>query len=154
MPRPSRQELSKKMFPELTTPGGSKGDKEASLKINVMAIELILVDAIKMYDQGFDKHGPGALFYPLTKLKPHRDKEGKYYLALDDLKKGVAETEAAGDEFNASFLTELIKTIDEFDPAKAALVVLVDKTGMSVKIIEREYPAKHAQAILEKMSKS
>tara|TARA_B100000287_G_C20476242_1_gene719282 strand:- start:92 stop:553 length:462 start_codon:yes stop_codon:yes gene_type:complete len=153
MPRPSRRELGKKMFPELTKPGGSKGDKEASLKINVMAIELILVDAIKMYDEGFDKHGPGALFYPLTKLKPHREKEGKYYLSLDDLKAGAAETDAAGDEFNHAFLSSLVDTVVQFNPAKAALVVLVDKTGMSTKIIEREYPAKHAQAILEEMSK-
>ena len=145
MNRPSRYELLTKMFPELRTTEGSKGDKEAAIGINTRACEAILGDMIGNYDKGFAAFGPGVLNVRLSKDTSKTSE----YITLSEI---IADADLAtqhGDTDIASAMTDVAKTVESFNPNKAGLVLLVDNSGFRLLPVDRDNPASTLVSMME-----
>jgi hypothetical protein len=51
-----------------------------------------------------------------------------------------------------TFFKDLVAEIDRINPEKAGLVLLVDKSSAQLFPIDREYPARSIEALLEEFS--
>lgn len=139
-------ELLRRFFPEIAERSGA-GDKEAAIRINTLSCEAILADMLRLYDAGHKNHGAGVLC-----IRLHGGDKESSYLPVSDLELDRA---MAAREFNTgleTFLAEAISTIEDTNPDKAGLVLLVDNTNAQVFQIPREYPAQSIQALLEEFS--
>jgi len=146
MARPSKFELLSRFFPEIRRKAG-KGDKEQSIAYNTLACEVVLADLLRLFDKGLAQYGPGALCVRLN-----QGANESSYLALSDLKQDqqqAREDDASGLE---SFFSGVISKISELDPAKVGLVMLVDNSSVQLFPIDREYPARSVQALLEEFA--
>jgi hypothetical protein len=146
MTRPSRFELLSKFFPELKQPG-TQGDKEASLRFNTLACEAILADQLHLFDIGFRHNGPGLLCVRLR-----GGAQCSEYLPVDDLRVDQAEAKRAGDSDVERFLADAISQIGSTNFEKCGLVLLIDNSSMQVFPIDRDYPARAIQAMLEEFA--
>ena len=146
MTRPSRFELLSKFFPELKKPG-SQGDKEASLRFNTLTCEAILADQLRFFDLGYNANGPGILCVRL------RDgAQCSEYLPIEDLRTDHGEARRAGHAAVEQFLADAISQVGSTDFDKCGLVLLIDNSSMQIFPIDREYPARSIQAMLEEFA--
>jgi len=99
---------------------------------------------LRLFDNGFRKYGNGALCVRL-----HKGASESSYLALSDLKEDQQRAQDDGDTGLESFFTSVIEQIDRINPEKAGLVMLVDNSSVQLFPIDREYPARSVQALLE-----
>lgn len=142
----SKIELLQRFFPEIAE-HSSRGDKEASIRINTLSCEVILADMLRLYDAGFKSYGPGVLCVRL-----HGGSQESSYLPVSDLD---LDRRMAAREFNIgleTFLAEAISTVEDTNPDKAGLLLLVDNTNAQVFQIPREYPAQSIKALLEEFA--
>ena len=145
MPRPSRYELVSKMFPELRTSGGSKGDKEAAIGINTRACEAILGDMIGNYDKGFNAYGPGVLNIRLSKDATKTSE----YITLSEISADAELATKHGDTEIAESMGDVASIVEGFNPNKAALLLLVDNSGFRLLPVDRDNPASTIAAVME-----
>lgn len=144
MARPTKLELLRRFFPELIDKAGTKGDKEAAVRINTAACEAILADLITLYDKGLQQHGLGAIC-----LRLHNSAQESSYITLEDFR--ADRDTAARNHANEleSFLSEVIDQIERTSPEKAVLVLLLDNSSAQLFPIGREFPARSVQALME-----
>lgn len=147
MTRPTRFELLSKFFPELRDYSASKGDKQASMTYSLLACEVILADQLKYFDRGYESFGPGVLCVRL-----HQQAEHCEYLPLADLVLDHDTAIRANDESTKDFLSDLINTVKETNFDKCGLVLLCDNSSAQAFPIDREFPAKSIQAMLEEFT--
>lgn len=146
MSRPGKLELLSRFFPEIKQKV-SKSDKEQSIAYNTLACEVVLADLLRLYDNGLAKHGPGALCVRL-----HQGAGESSYLAAADLKADQQRAKTDGASDLESFFSGVISKIDSINPKKAGLVMLVDNSSVQLFPIDREYPARSVQALLEEFA--
>lgn len=146
MTRPTRIELLEKFFPEIKEQATS-GEREASIRLNSLACEVILADLITKYDNALAKQGKGILILYLN-----RGKQGAAYIPAADFEQDLETARRDGDTHMEEFLSSSLQQIEDISPDKAALVMLVDNTGAQVFPISRDYPANPIKAMLEEFS--
>lgn len=144
MTRPTKLELLRRFFPEVMEKGGSKGDKEAAMKVNTLACEAVLADLLNLYDKGLARRGLGVLC-----LRLHQDAQESSYISLEDLRADRDTASQAGSVDLESFLADVIDQIERTSPEKAALILLLDNSSAQLFPVSREYPARSIQALLE-----
>lgn len=144
MARPTKLELLRRFFPEVIDSVGTKGDKEASLRINTAACEAILADLITLYDKGLADRGPGALCVRL-----HQQAQESSYIALGDFKADLDMASRNQSTDLEGFLSDVIEQIENTNPDKAALVLLLDNSSAQLFPVGREFPARSIQALME-----
>lgn len=145
MSRPSRYELVAKMFPELRTSGGSKGDKEAAIGINTRACEAILGDMIGNYDKGLAAFGPGVLNVRLSKDQSKTSE----YITLSEITADADLASKHGDTDISQAMHDVAIFCENFNPNKAALLLLVDNSGFRLLPVDRDNPASTIVAVME-----
>ena len=145
--RLNRYELLGKFFPELGDTKTSKGEKEAAVKISALSCELILADWINFYDQGFNRYGPGVLC-----IRLHKTSKKSEYLSKSDLEDDLSNAERSNAEDIAKSIREVIESIDSHNTEKAALIMLVDNSRLSVFPLDRDNPAQGIKAMMEEFS--
>jgi hypothetical protein len=141
--RPTRLELLHKFFPELKEASGSK-TTDAAIQINIRACEAILADMIDMFDKGYNADGPGVLC-----IRLHKDSKESEYLPQNELALDLNYAEKVNDTDVIDALSKIIDTIEDFNAEKGVLLMLVDNSRMQVLPIDREYPARAIQAMME-----
>lgn len=144
MARPTKLDLLRRFFPEVMEQSGSKGDKEAALRINTAACEAILADLITLYDKGFNQRGLGALCVRL-----HQDAQESSYISIEDFR---ADRDMANRNQSADlecFLSDVIDQIERINPDKAVLVLLLDNSSAQLFPVNRDFPARSIQALME-----
>lgn len=144
MARPTKLELLRRFFPEVINSTGTKGDKEASLRINTAACEAVLADLITLYDKGLADRGPGALCVRLQ-----QQAQESSYIALGDFKADLGMASRNQSTELESFLSDVISQIESINPNKAALILLLDNSSAQLFPIGREFPARSIQALME-----
>lgn len=129
---------------------GTSGDQEASKQFNIRACEAILKDQIDLYDKFHGQWGPGVL---LNKLAggPSGGSRDSLYMSLDDLDADISVADQAGDT-NMAFLKDIKKQVENTNFHQCALIGIVDNTGARVFQIDRDYPAKRIQALMEEFT--
>jgi|TARA_Y100000289_G_scaffold12287_1_gene11413 hypothetical protein len=143
--RPSRFELVSKFFPELKEAIGS--DRESLKKYSTLSCEVILADQIGEFDKGFLKHGPGVLA-----VRIHDGAKSCNFMPLQALEEDRVEAEKAGDIGIARFMTDIISKLYHFNFEQNVLLMLVDNSSARLFPIDREYPAKTIQALIEEFA--
>lgn len=146
MPRPSRIELLSRFFPEIKEKSG-KADKEQSIAYNTLACEVVLADLLRLYDKGLAAQGPGALCVRL-----HKGAGESAYLPVADLRADQEQARLAGDAGIESSMKSMLDEIERINPAKAGLVLMVDNSSIQLFPIDREYPARSVEALLEEFA--
>lgn len=146
MPRPTKIELLSRFFPEIRQKA-SKADKEQAIAYNTLACEVVLADLLRLYDKGFAAQGPGALCVRL-----HQGAGESSYLALSDLRADQEQARSAGDSGVEASLKAMLDEIERINPAKAGLVLMVDNSSIQLFPIDREYPARSVEALLEEFA--
>ena len=146
MPRPSKIELLSRFFPEIKEKV-TKADKEQSIAYNTLACEVVLADLLRLYDKGFSVQGPGTLCVRL-----HKGAGESSYLALSDLRADQDQARAAGESGIESSMKAMIDEIERINPEKAGLVLMVDNSSIQLFPIDRDYPARSVQALLEEFA--
>lgn len=146
MPRPSKIELLSRFFPEIKEKV-TKADKEQSIAYNTLACEVVLADLLRLYDKGFLAQGPGTLCVRL-----HKGAGESSYLALSDLRADQDQARAAGESGIESSMKAMIDEIERINPEKAGLVLMVDNSSIQLFPIDRDYPARSVQALLEEFA--
>lgn len=146
MPRPAKIELLSRFFPEIKEKT-NKSDKEQSIAYNTLACEVVLADLLRLYDKGLAKHGPGALCVRL-----HKGSGESSYLPVSDLRADQEQAHQAGDSGIESSMKAMIDEIERINPEKAGLVLMVDNSSIQLFPIDREYPARSVQALLEEFA--
>lgn len=144
MARPTKLELLQRFFPEVMDKSGSKGDKEAAMKVNTLACEAVLADLMNLYDKGVAKLGLGVLC-----LRLQKGAQESSYISLEDFR---ADRDMAGQNGSTdleAFLSDVIDQIERTSPEKAALVMLLDNSSAQLFPISKEYPARSIQALME-----
>tara|TARA_A100000171_G_C2127619_1_gene144560 strand:- start:400 stop:843 length:444 start_codon:yes stop_codon:yes gene_type:complete len=144
-PRPSRFELVSKFFPELKEAIGA--DRDSLKKYSTLSCEVILADQIKEFDKGFLKHGPGVLA-----VRIHDGAKNCNFMPLEDLEVDRAEAEKAGDMGIARLMTDIISKLYHFNFEECVLLMLVDNSSARLFPVDREYPAKTIQALIEEFA--
>lgn len=144
MARPTKLELLQRFFPEVLDSTGSKGDKEAALKVNTLACEAVLADLLNLYDKGLARLGPGALC-----LRLQRDAQESSYISREDFEADRAMAHDAGLAELETFLADVITQVDQTNPEKAALILLLDNSNAQLFPLDRSYPARSIQAMME-----
>lgn len=144
MARPTKLELLRRFFPEIIEKGGTKGDKEASMRINTAACEAILADLLTLYDKGLAKRGLGVLCVRL-----HKTAQESSYITIADFRADCDMASRSQSADLETFLADVIDQIERTSPEKAALVMLLDNSGAQLFPIGREYPASSIQAMME-----
>jgi len=146
MTRPTRIELLEKFFPEIKE-NATAGEREASIRLNSMACELILADLITKFDNALAKQGKGILILFLSK-----GRQGASFVPVADFEQDFETAKTSGDTEMEAFLGSALQQIESISPEKAALIMLVDNTGAQLFPISRDYPANPIKAILEEFS--
>lgn len=146
MPRPTKIELLSRFFPEIRTKS-SKADKQAAIAYNTLAAEVILADQLRLFDNGRAKYGPGVLCVRL-----HDEASESAYLPLRDIQCDLDMARSNGHTAMETFFKDLVAEINRINPEKAGLVLLVDKSSAQLFPIDREYPARSIEALLEEFS--
>ena len=146
MSRPSKIELLSRFFPEIKEKVG-KADKEQAIAYNALACEVVLADLLRLYDKGFAAHGPGALCVRL-----HRGAGESAHLAVADLRADQEQARASGDSGIETSMRTMIEEIERINPDQAGLVLMVDNTSIQLFPIDRDYPARSVQALLEEFA--
>jgi hypothetical protein len=146
MSRPSKLELLSRFFPEIKTKV-SKADKEQSIAYNTLACEVVLADLLRLYDKGLAAHGPGSLCVRL-----HQGAGESSYLSLVDLQADQQRAHADGATELEAFFSGVITQLSSINPEKAGMVMLVDNSSVQLFPIDREYPARSVQALLEEFA--
>jgi hypothetical protein len=146
MSRPGKLELLSRFFPEIRQKV-SKSDKEQSIAYNTLACEVVLADLLRLFDRGLSKYGPGVLCVRL-----HKGAGESSFLALSDLKEDQQRAKDDGASDLESFFSGVITKISDIDPTKAGLVMLVDNSSVQLFPIDRDYPARSVQALLEEFA--
>lgn len=145
MTRPNKHQLLARFFPDLGI--GFHGENEAAVKLNTLACEAVLADMIQLYDKGFMAHGLGCLC-----IRIHKAAKSSEYLPLRDLQEDLDLAIASNHDSMESMLTEVIEKVETLNPDQCAVVMLCDNTTVQLFPIDREYPAKSIQAMLEEWS--
>jgi hypothetical protein len=138
MPRPSKIELLSRFFPEIREKS-SKADKEQSIAYNTLACEVVLADLLRLFDKGFSTYGPGALCVRL-------------HQGAGDLRADQEEARLSGDVDIESSMKAMVDEIERINPEKAGLVLMVDNSSIQLFPIDREYPARSVEALLEEFA--
>lgn len=146
MKKPTRFELVTKFFPELGEPG-AKADKEASIAYSALACEVLLADQLKYFDRGFQTFGPGVLCVRL-----HSSAQDCEYLPLADLVSDHAMATRCNDESLIDALAGVIQKVESANFEKCGLILLIDNSTMQLCPLDREFPARSIQAMLEEFS--
>lgn len=146
MPRPSKIELLSRFFPEIKEKS-SKADKEQSIAYNTLACEVVLADLLRLYDKGFSTYGPGALCVRL-----HQGAGESAYLSIGDLRADQQQARLAGDTDIESSMKSMVDEIERINPEKAGLVLMVDNSSIQLFPIDRDYPARSIEALLEEFA--
>jgi hypothetical protein len=141
--RPDREELLRLFFPPAPTSGAgvgfsTKGDAEAADELNLRACEAILVDLIGEFDKCFEEEGRGILIINLQ----IKDRQTHYY-SLQDAERDYAAAYDNNEECAA--IADMVQAIRDFNPARAALLAIVDYTKLQVFPVDREFPAKEIE---------
>lgn len=144
MARPTKLELLQRFFPEVMDKRGSKGDKEAAMRVNTLACEAVLADLLNLYDKGLKSRGLGVLC-----LRLHKDAQESSYISLEDFRADRDMAANSGSTDLESFLAGVIDEIERTSPDKAALIMLLDNSSAQVFPLSREYPARSIQALME-----
>lgn len=142
MGRPNKYQLLSKFFPDLGI--GRHGENEAAVKLNTLAAEAILADMINLYDKGFTNYGLGCLC-----IRLHNDAKESEFLPLRDLQADLDLAVTSGHAAMETMLSQVIEQIETLNPDQCAVVMLCDNTTVQLFPIDREYPAKTIQAMLE-----
>lgn len=142
MARPNKYQLLANFFPDISS--GRSSENEAAAKLSTLACEAVLVDMIRLYDKGFVDLGLGCLCVRL-----HKGAKDSEYLPLQDLQQDLDLAITFNDANLQSMLKEAIEKIEELNPDKCALVMLCDNTSVQLFPIDREFPAKSIQSMLE-----
>lgn len=147
--KPSRVELIQKAFPEFFDPlqRVSAGSTEGAREITVRCVEAMLVDMIQRHDKFFLKHGQGALTIPLVK-----EAEPQRFCSIEDLEEDRRLAETCQDYDTARFCTSMIQKLYHTDFEKHCAFIICDNSPPRLCLIDREYPAKSVQAVLEEYS--
>lgn len=146
MSRPSKIELLSRFFPEIKEKV-SKADKEQSIAYNTLACEVVLADLLRLYDKGLSQHGVGALCVRL-----HKGANESAYLAISDLRADQEQARLAGDTGIETSMKAMVDEIERINPEKAGLVLMVDNSSIQLFPIDREFPARSVQALLEEFA--
>jgi hypothetical protein len=146
MPRPSKIELLSRFFPEIKEKT-SKADKEQAIAYNTLACEVVLADLLRLYDKGLATHGPGALCVRL-----HQGAGESAYLSVADLRADQQQARASGDSGIEESMRTMIEEIQRINPEKAGLVLMVDNSSIQLFPIDRDYPARSVEALLEEFA--
>lgn len=142
MSRPDKYQLLAKFFPDLGI--GRHAENEAAIKLNTLAAEAILADMINLYDKGFANYGLGCLC-----IRLHKDAKDSEFLPLRDLQADLDLAHTFNDYPLQTMLTEVIEQVETLNPDQCAIVMLCDNSTVQLFPIDREYPAKTIQAMLE-----
>jgi hypothetical protein len=146
MPRPSKIELLSRFFPEIKEKS-TKADKEQSIAYSTLACEVVLADLLRLYDKGLARYGPGALCVRL-----HQGAPESAYLSVGDLRTDQEEARLSGDTAIESSMKLMVDEVGRINPEKAGLVLMVDNSSIQLFPIDREYPARSVQALLEEFA--
>jgi hypothetical protein len=74
------------------------------------------------------------------------------YLTVEDLQVDRAMAVACADAETETFLADVLRQIGSMDFEKAGLIMLVDNSSIQLFPIDREFPARSVQALLEEFS--
>ena len=73
-------------------------------------------------------------------------------MPLEDLEYDRAEAERAGDVGIARFMTDILSKLYHFNFEQSVLLMLVDNSSARLFPVDREYPAKTIQALIEEIA--
>lgn len=146
MPRPSKLELLSRFFPDIQG-ASSRAEKEQSIAYNTLACEVVLVDLLRMYDNGYAIHGPGVLTVRLQE-----DAADSNYVPVFDLQSDREAALSNGDSSTESFLAGVLEKLAIISPDKAGLILLIDNSSAQLFPIERELPARSVKGLLEEFA--
>lgn len=146
MARPSKLELLSRFFPEIQG-ASSRAEKEQSIAYNTLACEVVLVDLLRMYDNGYAIHGPGVL-----SVRLQAEAADSNYVPLFDLQSDREAALRDGDSSTESFLASVLEKLAIISPDKAGLIMLIDNSSAQLFPIEREFPARSVKTLLEEFA--
>lgn len=147
MTRPTKLELLQRFFPEVMERRGTKGDREAAMRVNSAACAAILADMLNLYDKGLAKQGLGALC-----LRLQNGANESAYVTLEDFQFDREMATQAMESQLESFLTEVIDQIERTNPEKAALLLLIDNSTAQLFPVTRDNPVQSIQALMEEFT--
>ncbi|OUW87058.1 MAG: hypothetical protein CBD74_01870 [Saprospirales bacterium TMED214] len=145
--RPSRIEMVHQFFPELKEGPLTKSDREAVIRYNLLACEVVLSDLLQKFDREHEKHGPGVLCMRLHKgarkseYLTEKEVQSDYDLAVQD---GAKELQTQ--------LKGVVDAIQNSNINQCGLVMRVDNSGLSVIRIPRDNPASALEAMMQELS--
>ena len=146
MSRPDRAELVKRIFPELGQTG-TAGDTEAAIEVNTRACEAILADVIELFDKFRAEFGDGALVIKLA----DGDRQS-HYVTIEDLCRDLVTAQNLGDLDTSRMLRDMIRSAKTHDFESSVLVMLIDKSSISVLPLPRDYPANNIKELQHELT--
>lgn len=139
--RPRRHELISKFFPEIRQQILAP-EREATVRLSLLASEAILKDFIDQYDKwrrDLDDE-PGVLVVHLAgTVTP--DQCAIYY-GKSHIEADIWEARKRGDQSFSDFLRGLEQAMDRYDSGDYALVAITDFSTAQLFPIRRDHPAK------------
>ena len=85
-------------------------------------------------------------------IRLHKTSKKSEYLSKSDLEDDLSNAERSNAEDIAKSIREVIESIDSHNTEKAALIMLVDNSRLSVFPLDRDNPAQGIKAMMEEFS--
>lgn len=106
------------------------GKSEVQNRIAVNAVKMIVGDIVTLYQEFRKAEGLGALFF--NPAQP----EASTYMTVPDIRNDITLAEEILDEDLKDFLTKVMNVIHKEQDNNIAVVVLVDRNAMSIRLID------------------
>tara|TARA_B100001121_G_scaffold290765_1_gene290901 strand:- start:2093 stop:2533 length:441 start_codon:yes stop_codon:yes gene_type:complete len=142
--RPSREELAAKFFGDMANAVGA--DKEQSMAYNLIVQELILLDLLGKFDEGWEDFGPGILCLDL------REDRQSEYKTLEVVMEVADQAKSAGDSDTESLMNSMADAIKNLNYDKYGLVMRVDYGNIIVTHIDRDDPVGEVKELIEQIA--
>lgn len=106
------------------------GKSEIQNRIALNAVKMIVGDIVTLYQEFRKADGAGALFF--NPAEP----EASTYMTIPDIRNDIILAEEILDDDLKEFLNKLLNVVDKEKDNDVAVVVLVDKNSMSIRLID------------------
>lgn len=104
---------------------------EAKRRMASNVVRMIIGDIITLYTEFKTHKGDGALFFNTSNA------EASQYLSVDEIKTDMALAEEMMNKDLANFFQKLLKVIEKEGPSQDPVVVMLDVTGMSIHVLDK-----------------
>ncbi len=108
------------------------GKSEIQNRMAKNAVKMIVGDIVCLYEEFRKAEGPGALFF--SAAAP----DNSHYMKTKEIYNDIILAEEQCDKGTKDFLQTTLNVIEKHENDKAAIVVLVERTGLSLMVIDLE----------------